>query len=124
MLKMSLCEGRHKIPQAVDGGIFKLGIKDVTDVEKLETDAFNAIWGACYSHYKENEKCLEISPKWDGEDATPLIIAPGLHLDLYATGLTVALIAVINICKREQIDLTVWHYNKATGDYYSQEVLL
>lgn len=45
-------------------------------------------------------------------------------LDLYVTGLTVALVAVINYCVINQIELTLWHYNKESNDYYSQEVYI
>lgn len=44
------------------------------------------------------------------------------ELTLYVTGLTVALIAVINICRELDIKLTLMHYDKNTGDYYPQEV--
>nr|DAO66588.1 MAG TPA: hypothetical protein [Caudoviricetes sp.] len=43
-------------------------------------------------------------------------------LDLYVTGLTVALIAVINYCNFNLIPLTLWHFNSATGEYFPQEV--
>lgn len=43
-------------------------------------------------------------------------------LILYVTGLTVALICVVNACKELNIKLTLMHYDKNTGDYYPQEV--
>lgn len=43
-------------------------------------------------------------------------------LNLYVTGLTVALVAVLNVCRREGILLTLWHFNRETGDYYPQPV--
>ena len=43
-------------------------------------------------------------------------------LDLYVTGLTVALVTVINYCCHNYIPLTLWHFDKDTGDYYPQEV--
>ena len=45
-------------------------------------------------------------------------------LDLYVTGLTVALVEVINYCVYNDIDLTLYHYNKETGEYVSQEVTI
>lgn len=42
-LKMALCEGRHDIPDAVDGAIFPAVIPDVTDVRGLEVAAEAAI---------------------------------------------------------------------------------
>lgn len=43
-------------------------------------------------------------------------------LDLYVTGLTVALVSVINFCVANHIGLRLWHYNRDTNDYYSQIV--
>ena len=43
-------------------------------------------------------------------------------LNLYVTGLTVALIAVLNVARELNIKVILWHYNKETNDYYYQEV--
>ena len=43
-------------------------------------------------------------------------------LTLYVTGLTVALISVVNVCHRYGITLTLMHYDLASGQYYSQSV--
>lgn len=45
------------------------------------------------------------------------------QLDLYVTGLTVALVAVLNVCHIEGIAVTLYHYNRETGDYYPQRVV-
>jgi hypothetical protein len=44
------------------------------------------------------------------------------RLDLYVTGLTVALVEVINYCCYNYIPLTLWHYNRDSGEYYPQTV--
>lgn len=44
------------------------------------------------------------------------------RLDLYVTGLTVALVEVINYCCFNLIPLTLWHYDRDTGNYYPQRV--
>lgn len=89
---MSLCKGRHEIPEAVDGSIFG------TEVDPLDVEGLQA-------------KVTEALP------------ALGIrHLDLYVTGLTVALIAVLNACRELGIHVTLWHFNRETGKYYSQEV--
>ena len=55
------------------------------------------------------------------EDA--LLALSGIkELDLYVTGLTVALIAALNACKRLNIEVTLYHYNRESGDYYPQKV--
>jgi len=43
-------------------------------------------------------------------------------LDLYVTGLTVALIAVFNAARELGVTVTLWHFDRETGDYYKQEV--
>ena len=36
--------------------------------------------------------------------------------------LAVALVAVLNVCRQEGVDVTLWHFNRETGEYYPQEV--
>lgn len=43
-------------------------------------------------------------------------------LNLYVTGLTVALVTVINVCHNKGIDLTLWHFDRESGEYYPQKV--
>lgn len=45
------------------------------------------------------------------------------RLDVYVTGLTVALVTVINYCFKHNVWLVLWHYNSDTGSYYPQSVL-
>ena len=90
---MALCEGRHAIPQAVDGAIFDTVINPL-DVEGLQTEAHNKL------------KALDIK-----------------SLDLYVTGLTVALVAVLNACRQLGIVVTLYHYDREEGNYYPQKVL-
>ena len=87
---MSLCEGRHAIPQAIDGSIFGTEV-DPLDFVGMEREAIKQLHGVFY-------------------------------LDLYVTGLTVALISVLNVCRSKNIKVTLYHYNRETGDYYGQEV--
>lgn len=44
-------------------------------------------------------------------------------LDIYVTGLTVAMLAVVKVCEQRQIDLTAWHYDRNADQYYPQEIL-
>jgi hypothetical protein len=41
-------------------------------------------------------------------------------LNLYVTGLTVALIAALNAARKLQIRVVLYHYDKNTGTYYPQ----
>lgn len=44
-------------------------------------------------------------------------------LNLYVTGLTVALVEVINFCHANGVSLTLWHFERETGGYYPQVVV-
>lgn len=44
------------------------------------------------------------------------------YLVVYVTGLTVALMEVVNYCHRNNINLVLMHFNRETGEYYPQEV--
>ena len=89
---MALCSGRHEIKDAKDGAIFDV-IQDPTDVKGLETEAINKL------------ASLDIE-----------------YLELYVTGLTVALIASLNACKKLDIKVTLYHFDRDTGTYYKQNV--
>lgn len=44
------------------------------------------------------------------------------ELSLYVTGLTVALVTVINYCLAHSIELTLLHFDRDSGNYYHQKV--
>ena len=120
-LKMCLCEGRHEIPQATEGSIFKTEV-DPLAVDRLEVQAFNSIWDKCFK-LGILEYASSKYPELEGtEEEDSLCIPRGLSLDLYVTGLTVALVAVLNVCREEGIKVTLYHVNRETGTYYAQEV--
>lgn len=89
---LALCEGRHNIPDAEDGFIFGNELNPL-DVKGLETEAYKKL------------RDLEIN-----------------KLNLYVTGLTVALIAVINACKKLGIEVTLYHFDRVSNTYYPQKV--
>lgn len=128
-LHMALCEGRHDIPQATDGAIFPAVIEDVTDVLGLERAAEAAIARAALVHYQAGEFQYLPTAKYaqavEGMGRFPRVdAAPGFGLVLYVTGLTVATVAVINVCLHVGISLTLMHFNQANGNYYPQGVLV
>lgn len=90
---LALCEGRHEIPGAIDGAIFD-GELDPTDIVGINQLAYSKL-----EPFK------------------------GCKLELYVTGLTVALISVLNVSRTLNISVTCWHFNREKGDYYSQIVL-
>ena len=77
----------------IQGYIFE-EIKDVTDVGTLFNEA--------YAKLKELE---------DGK------------LELYVTGLTVALIEVLNACRFLNIKVELYHFNRDTNTYFKQDVI-
>lgn len=91
--KYALCEGRHAIPQAKDGAIFPSIVKPVVDELEAYADKF------VRNHFVQ-----------------------GQTMHLYATGLTMALLAVLNACKKHSIPVVVFHYNRDTGDYDPQKI--
>ena len=122
-LSLELCKGRHDIPEAVDGAIFPTEIKDVTDTENLERKAFNGIWNAAFKHFVNGETGYAYTPMDCEEEMVPVKMKKGLEVNIYVTGLTVALIAALNVCKEEGLVAVVWHYNKETGNYFPQKVV-
>jgi hypothetical protein len=59
-----------------------------------------------------------------GQAATAAAALEGVQeLNLYVTGLTVALVTVINHCHQQGIRLTLWHFNRDTGEYFPQAVV-
>lgn len=128
-LHMALCEGRHSIPDAVDGGIFPAVIEDVTDVRGLEVAAEAAIARAALAHYRAGETGCFPTAKYAqaveamGRFPRAAFLSTVADLVLYVTGLTVATVAVINVCTRVGISVKLMHFNQETGDYYPQEVM-
>lgn len=90
---LSLCEGRHAIPQAEDGSIFG------NTINPLEPQGLQA---------EAESKLRELDIK---------------SLDLYVTGLTVALVSVLNACRELEIEVTLYHYDRESDNYYPQQVL-
>lgn len=44
------------------------------------------------------------------------------EVDIFVTGLTVALVSVINFCSLHHIKLTLHHFNRETNGWFVQEV--
>ena len=100
IINVALCEGRHQIPEAVDGSIFPQVIENPTDIYALEEEAFIFFDSVLY----------------------PAIKRPRVA-NIYVTGMTVALIATLNVARRENILVTLFHYDRETGEYFPQQVV-
>lgn len=61
-----------------------------------------------------------------GSEETALEIVSEIEaneLHIYVTGLTVALIASLNACKKLNKKVVLYHFDRTSGEYYPQEVL-
>lgn len=96
-MNIGLIKGRHEIPEVNGLYIFNKPI-DPTDVIGINEIAIARI------------KQLFNSPNEEKS------------MNLYVTGLTVALVAVINACRVYHIKLILWHYNRDTNRYFPQVV--
>lgn len=90
---MGLVQGRHEIIEVKDY-IFTNTL-DPADIQGIRSLA---------------KKSLEFLSKGDS-------------LTVYVTGLTAALVEVINICHSKGVRLTLMHFDRNTGSYFPQEVL-
>lgn len=89
-MKIGLIKGRHSLP--VENYIFDKDIEDPTNLDKM---------------YKVvEEKLKNVDPKET--------------LEVYVTGLTVALTTVIKYCFNNDINLTLYHYDTKSGEYFPQ----
>lgn len=90
-----LCRGRHEMP--VDDYIFEEQISDLTDVSGL---MFKAL------------RFFKADPDFE----------KSAFVEIYVTGLTVALIAAINAAHLLDKGVTLYHYDVTSGEYYAQRV--
>lgn len=97
-INVALCKGEHEITAATNGSFYFNEIIDTTNVKEIEEEA---------------EKIARI--------ITP-ISKFKLHINLYNTGPTVALIAAIKACKKRGFIITLYHFNEDRGDYYPQDI--
>ena len=98
-LKIGVCLGRHDIPNVVGYVFGTLSPEQLTNVSELEIQAA--------------ERLGELVSQFGSEDC---------QVDLYATGLTVALLSIINAARINGHKLTVYHYDRDSGGYYPQPI--
>lgn len=95
-MKVGLIKGRHTLPPDVKEYIFTRALtsEEMTDNTWL------------YLH--ASEALARLKPD---------------VVEIYVTGLTQALIAVLNVCRAHRIKAVCVHYNRETGGWWKQEVL-
>lgn len=92
---LALCASRHPMPDVVKGSIFPMEV-DPTDFREMQRTACRSLKTGGANSIKE--------------------------VTVYVTGLTAALVAVINTCHRNGIKLTLMHFDRASGEYLPQQV--
>ena len=92
--KLALCESRHTMPEDCEGAIFPQSV-DPADIMRLRLQCARSLKSAV------TDKGIK-------------------YLCVYVTGLTVALVEVINWCIAHHVQCIMMHYNRDTGEYYHQ----
>ena len=96
VLHVALCDSRHEIPLAVNGSIFPETILNPTDFRQLA------------------DMCEQT--------LNPAMNVGVNRINLYVTGLSTALLTVVNYCHENRINLITWHYNRNTGEYVALQM--
>ena len=115
-IKLGLTDRHADGMPTLDGFVFPSVISDVTDVAAMDKMAADAIL-----------PLLNISPAYraglafaDYTDVT--FLTADKAIDLYVTGLTALTVSVIKLAANNGISLTLWHFDRASGDYFPQVV--
>lgn len=100
---VELIKGRHNFNN-VEGYIFNKEIRNVKNMYYMQMSVKKSVDALMKRHDIQEYRDIE--------------------LDVYVTGLTVALVEVINFCSLYGIKLVLYHYDKYTKSYYTQNVYL
>ena len=105
VINIAICEGRHTIAPAVDGAVFgnEIAPEDLLNPNKLKTQAAIALNNV-------------VTAKSADIQAADVIV------NLYITGLTVAVIAAISAAKEIGYNVVCYHYDRNSGNYYPQYI--
>ena len=103
---------------AMDGFVFPSNINDVTDVKAMDKMAAEAIL-PLLSFERVAKTALANAELSMGEQ---VVWESDKGIDLYVTGLTSLTAAVIKLAAHKGIPLTLWHFDRATGDYFPQVI--
>ena len=137
ILKLGVCEGRHDMPSGVNFIFSELSSEEIKNplllqgkvVERLhEVIAQNGLsevttWLLPSEHLASSVP----SDYLDVYGSYPSIHSSegAVEIQLYATGLTVALLAILQAIKLVAYcnKLTVMHFDRDSGEYYEQELI-
>jgi len=97
ILNLSLVQSQYRIIPATDGTIFSLELYNYED----DLNYISNIIKDTFEHIKNSI----------------------LKINLYVTGPTPALVEVIKFCNNNFINLSLFHFNMKTNDFFEQPVL-
>jgi len=116
-ISLNLFKGRHELP--ANKSIFNKELKDVTNTKAIEDLARASLQLIAHSLGIEEELTIALDY---GFDEVVFDFPRNMEVTIYVTGLTVALIAVLNVLRSYNAKVTLAHYNKVNDSYYFQEV--
>lgn len=93
ILKLGAVAGRHEI-QGIDGYVLN-AVEDVTDLSGIEKNVY-----------------ASLDNRLKGYD----------KLDLYVTGLTSVVLAVVKYCYDNDVKLSCYHFDRDSGGYFEQVI--
>lgn len=114
---LNLFAGRHDLPK--NKSIFNGALNDVTNVNAIEDYARSSLQLTAHSLGMAEE--LTVSSGY-GLDEVVFDFPRNQEVVIYVTGLTVALIAVLNVLKSYDARVTLAHYDRNNDSYFFQEV--
>jgi|SRR5690554_1021651 len=118
LIKIGICEGRHPLP--VNHYIFPQEINPL-EVEKLERISTKRLVEIANQEKIEIKNTSVILGNQVGyHDIT--IAVYDAKLLVYATGLTVAVLAVVKAAKHLFKEVVVMHYDRDSNSYYEQKI--
>lgn len=105
-----LCAGRHPLP--VEGYIFS-EVQNVLDFHTMNRIAEQFVVDHCNPHITTGCGPSQV-------DYTDVQVYTGDPLNVVVTGLTACTTAIMWACACYGVQLTLWHYDRETGDYVPQ----
>lgn len=115
VITVGLIRNRHEMPVAQY--IFDEPIENVLDFDKIENHILSFVEtevGVHSTHFGRaiNETEVADSHVWEGN--VPLVV--------FVTGLTAVTAALIKVCMRYGVRLTLMHFDASTGNYVPQVI--
>ena len=107
-----LFPGRHDFP-GVDGYVFP------ESIDPMDFETMSRIVSGFLSQEAGIHQAYSI-PVNGMEDA--LCFTSEVRINVYVSGLTPATAALIQGCALNGVPLTLWHFNRATGEYVPQDI--